>query len=47
VCVRPGTPPSLDDGRRQVEGYVERQKTIRQISASGKITPKDMLAGQK
>jgi hypothetical protein len=47
VCVRPGTPLSLDDGLRLVQGHVERQDTVRVNSASGDIAPKDMLAGRK
>jgi hypothetical protein len=47
VWIRQGTPLSLDDGRRLVLGYVERQSRIRLNSASGNITPKDMLAGRK
>jgi putative transposase len=45
VYVRPGTPLSLDGGRRLVPGYVGRQSTLRLNSAD--ITPKDMLAGRK
>ncbi|MBI3208116.1 MAG: IS3 family transposase, partial [Candidatus Solibacter usitatus] len=46
-CIRPGTPLSLDDARRQVQGYVERYNNIRLNSATGYITPKDMLAGRQ
>jgi transposase InsO family protein len=42
-CIRPGTPLSLDDARRLVEGYVEHYNAIRLNSAVGYITPKDVL----
>ena len=43
-CIRPGTPLSLEDARRLVEGYVEHYNNVRLNSAIGYITPKDMLA---
>jgi hypothetical protein len=43
-CIRPGTPLSLDDSRRLVLGYVKRYNNVRLNSATGYITPKDMLA---
>jgi putative transposase len=46
-CIRPGTPLSLDDARRLVQGYVEHYNNIRWNSAIGYITPKDMLAGRQ
>ena len=46
-CIRPGTPLSLDDARRLVEGYVEHYNDVRLNSAIGYITPKDMLAGRQ
>jgi len=46
-CIRPGTPLSLDDARRLVEGYVEHYNNVRLNSAVGYITPKDMLAGRQ
>lgn len=46
-CIRPGTPMSLDDARRLVEGYVDHYNNIRLNSAVGHITPKDMLAGRQ
>ena len=46
-CIRPGTPLSLDDARRLVDGYVERYNNVRLNSATGYITPKDMLAGRQ
>ena len=44
-CIRPGTPLSLEDARRLVEGYVEHYNNVRLNSAIGYMTPKDMLAG--
>ena len=46
-CIRPGTPLSLEDARRRVEGYVEHYNNLRLNSATGYITPKDMLAGRQ
>jgi hypothetical protein len=46
-CIRPGTPLSLEDARRLVEGYVEHYNDVRLNSAIGDITPKDMLAGRQ
>jgi len=42
-----GTPLSLEDARRQVEGYVEHYNNVRLNSAIGYITPKDMLVGHQ
>ena len=44
-CIRPGTPLSLDDARRLVSDYVDHYNNVRLNSATGYITPKDMLAG--
>ena len=38
---------SLDDARRLVESYVEHYNNVRLNSATGYITPKDMLAGRQ
>jgi hypothetical protein len=38
-CIRPGTPLSLEDARRLVEGYVEHYNSVRLNSAVGYITP--------
>src|SRR4030081_1629301 len=46
-CIRPGTPLSLEDARRLVEGYVDYYNNVRLNSAIGYITPKDMLAGRQ
>ena len=46
-CIRPGTPLSLDDARRLVQDYVDHYNNGRLNSATGYITPKDMLAGRQ
>jgi putative transposase len=46
-CIRPGTPLSLEDARRLVEGYVEHYNNVRLNSAIGYITPKNMLTGHQ
>ena len=46
-CIRPGTPLSLDNARRQVQGYVEHYNNVRLNSAVAYITPNDMLAGRQ
>jgi putative transposase len=46
-CIRPGTPLSLDDARRLVTGYVDHYNNVRLNSATGYITPKDMLGGRQ
>jgi hypothetical protein len=38
-CIRPGTPLSLEDARRLVQGYVEHYNNVRLNSATGYITP--------
>jgi hypothetical protein len=45
--IRPGTPLSLEDARRLVEGHVEHYNDVRLNSAIGYIAPKDMLAGRQ
>ena len=45
--IRPGTPLSLDDARRLLNGYIEHCNNIRLNSAIGYVTPKDMLAGHQ
>jgi putative transposase len=37
-CIRPGTPLSLEDARRLVEGYLGHYKDVRWNSAVGYIT---------
>src|SRR5207248_3814102 len=46
-CIRPGTPLSLEDARRLVAAYVEHYNDVRLNSATGYITPKDMLVGRQ
>ena len=46
-CIRPGTPSSLDDAQILVSGYVDHYNNVRLNSATGYITPKDMLAGRQ
>jgi transposase InsO family protein len=46
-CIRPGTPLSLEDSRRLVEEYVEHYNNVRLNSATGYITPRDVLAGRQ
>jgi transposase InsO family protein len=46
-CIRPGTPLSMDDARRMVDGCVEHYNNVRLNSAIGYITPKDRLAGRQ
>jgi transposase InsO family protein len=46
-CIRPGTPLSLEDARRLVQGYVDCYNNVRLNSAVGYITPKDVLAGHQ
>ena len=46
-CILPGTPLSLEDARRLVEGYVKHYNNVRLNSAIGYITPNDVLAGRQ
>jgi putative transposase len=46
-CIRPGTPLSLEDARRLLEGYIDRYNNVRLNSAVGYIKPRDMLAGRQ
>ena len=46
-CIRPGTPLSLGDARRLVREYVDHYNNVRLNSATGCITPRDMLAGRQ
>ena len=45
--LRQGTPLSPDDARRLVSVYVDHYNNVRLNSATGYITPKDMLAGRQ
>jgi hypothetical protein len=44
-CIRPGTPLSLEDARRLVEGYVEHYNNAPVNSATGYITPTGRAGG--
>jgi transposase InsO family protein len=46
-CIRPGTPLSLEDGRRLIQHYVDHYNQVRLHSAIGFVTPADMLAGRQ
>jgi transposase InsO family protein len=45
-CIRPGTPLSVDDAARLIEGYVRRYNEVRLHSVIGYITPADKLASR-
>jgi putative transposase len=45
-CIRPGTPLSLDDAIRLVEGYVRYYNEVRLHSAIGYVTPLDKMCGR-
>jgi transposase InsO family protein len=44
-CIRPGTPLSLEDARRLVQGYVEHYNNVRLNGAIGYITPRGNSGG--
>ncbi len=46
-CIRPGTPLTKEDAHRLIGEYVARYNTVRLHSATGYITPADMLAGRQ
>jgi len=46
-CIRPGTPLSLEDARRLVDGYVRHYNDIRLHSAIGYVSPAAKLAGRE
>jgi putative transposase len=46
-CIRPGTPLSLEDARRLVEGYVRHYNEVRLHGAIGYVTPAARLAGRE
>jgi transposase InsO family protein len=46
-CIRPKTPLSLEDARREVGQFVTYYNTTRLHSAVGYVTPKDMLEGRQ
>jgi transposase InsO family protein len=45
-CIRPGTPLSVDDAIRLVEGYVRHYNEVRLHSAIGYITPLHKMCGR-
>ncbi len=45
-CIRPGTPLSVDDAIRLVEGYVRHYNGVRLHSAIGYVTPSDKMSGR-
>ena len=45
-CIRPGTPLSVDDAVRLIEGYVRHYNEARLHSAIGYVTPVDKLCGR-
>ena len=46
-CLRPGTPLTVEDARRLVDGYVTHYNEVRLHSAIGYVTPKDKLEGRE
>ena len=46
-CIRPRTPLTKEDALRLIGEYVEHYNTVRLHSATGYITPADMLAGRQ
>lgn len=46
-CIRPGTPLSLEDGRRLVGEFVAHYNAVRLHSAIGYVTPRDKLEGRE
>ncbi len=45
-CVRPGTPVTVEDAIRLIEGYVRHYNEVRPHSAIGHVTPADKLSGR-
>jgi putative transposase len=45
-CVRPGTPLTVEDAVRLIEGYVRHYNEVRLHSAIGYVTPADKLSGR-
>lgn len=46
-CIRPGTPLTVEDGRRIVTNFVKRYNEVRLHSAIGYVTPMDKLHGRE
>jgi putative transposase len=45
-CIRPGTPLSVEDAVRLIEGYVRHYNEVRLHSAIGYVTPADKMSGR-
>jgi putative transposase len=45
-CVRPGTPLTVEDAVRLIEGYVRHYNEVRLHSAIGYVAPADKLSGR-
>ena len=45
-CIRPGTPLSVEDAIRLIEGYVRHYNEVRLHSAIGYVTPADKMCGR-
>jgi putative transposase len=45
-CIRPRTPPDLDDAKRSVAEFVRHYNEVRLHGAIGYVTPADKLAGR-
>jgi transposase InsO family protein len=45
-CVRPGTPLTVENAVRLIEGYVRHYNEVRLRSAIGYLTPADKLSGR-
>jgi putative transposase len=45
-CIRPGTPLSVEDAIRLIDGYVRHYNEVRLHSAIGYVTPADKMCGR-
>ena len=45
-CIRPGTPLSVEDAVRLIDGYVRHYNEVRLHSAIGYVTPADKMCGR-
>jgi putative transposase len=43
-CIRPGTPLSVKDAIRLIEGYIRHYNVVRLHSAIGDVTPADKMS---
>jgi putative transposase len=46
-CIRPGTPLTAEDAKQLIGRYVDYYNTVRLHSATGFITPQDMIEGRQ